>query len=119
MVVKLYGGRVRLSKLFCPQEQKPRSCRMSGSVAATPVDLPLTVTDRAQRSGPDRRWRSGLRGQRLPRGTSDNRYGALFFRSGPSAGSTIHTWRRRTGRTACEVRTVNRWGPVPRRSASR
>ena len=84
------------------------------------VDSPLTVTWTAPGRGPGRieGGDRGLRGEQSVRGTSDNRYGVLFSRSGPSDGPTILC---RAGERDLLLRSGSSTagGSVRRRSGSR
>ena len=110
--VKLYGGRVRLSKLFCPQEQKPpqlQDVRFSGGDT---VDSPLTVSWTAPKGG-----RTGSQveigvyeASVCHGGTSDNRYGGAVVPVGAQRWVDDSYVAQENGTYCYEVRIVNRWG---------
>ena len=110
--VRLYGGRVRLSKLFCPQEPKPpqlRDVRFSGGDT---VDSPLTVTWSAPEG-----VRAGSKveigvyeASKCQGGTSDNRYGGAVLPVGAQRWTDDTYVAQENGTYCYEVRIVNRWG---------
>ncbi len=110
--VKLYGGRVRLSKLFCPQEPKPpqlRDVRFSGGDT---TESPMTVTWTAPKG-----VRAGSKveigvydASVCQGGSSDNRYGGAVLPVKAQRWVDDSYVAEDNGTYCYEVRIVNRWG---------